>query len=391
MVLKIEKIQGEWSLQYEELCAFAFQFEPHPSTPEKPKEEDSPNEKLCAIVEGRLASGLQIVPLEVYVNGSPMKMGGIGGVATWPEFRRQGCVAFLLMDSLKRMRENKQSLSFLFPFKQGFYRRYGWEVAGDEMRYSLPVSSLRRFEGDFGKVERWDGDIRVLTSIYHAYAKRYNGMTTRGDRWWWKVTGHMGNQKVYVYRSLEGTPLGYLAFRVKDSIFQVQEWVNLELESTKAFWNFISQHDSMIYKVKWSAPLDFLDYRVLPEAAEECHLTQRYMARIVDVEEFFRCYAWNTEALEGSLCLRIQDVYAPWNGTCFTFLVNKGKVTVTRNEGVCEDCKTAVDITTLTQMALGYHTPLELSRMGKLLLSPVELKFLTKLFPQTTNYILDYF
>ena len=55
-------------------------------------------------------------------------MGGIAGVATWPENRRQGHVSTLLKHALQEMKSKGQTLSFLHPFSIPFYRKFGWEL-----------------------------------------------------------------------------------------------------------------------------------------------------------------------------------------------------------------------------------------------------------------------
>ncbi|MFD2881051.1 GNAT family N-acetyltransferase [Paenibacillus rhizoplanae] len=59
-----------------------------------------------------IGAQLTLLPLQACIQGRPVSMGGIAGVATWPENRRQGYVAHLLTHALKTMNENGQTLSF---------------------------------------------------------------------------------------------------------------------------------------------------------------------------------------------------------------------------------------------------------------------------------------
>ena len=112
-------------------------------------------------------------------------MGGIAGVATWPEFRRGGMVAQLLGQALKTMRDRGQTLSFLAPFKFEFYRKYGWETYVDYVRYEIPADKLPKFEAAEGsKVVRADKNGELLNAVYEAYAKQFNGMLERDAHWW---------------------------------------------------------------------------------------------------------------------------------------------------------------------------------------------------------------
>ena len=62
------------------------------------------------------------------MSGQEWKMGGIAGVATYPEYRRNGYVKKLLIQALEKMRNDQQIVSLLHPFDIGFYRKFGWEV-----------------------------------------------------------------------------------------------------------------------------------------------------------------------------------------------------------------------------------------------------------------------
>ncbi|MCI3987612.1 GNAT family N-acetyltransferase, partial [Bacillus vallismortis] len=52
-----------------------------------------------------------------------MKMGGISGVATWPEYRRKGTVPELIRKALLVMKKEKQTIIFLHPIMISFYSK----------------------------------------------------------------------------------------------------------------------------------------------------------------------------------------------------------------------------------------------------------------------------
>src|SRR4051812_5295884 len=100
------------------LSEFAFQFKLPPERKESHRLTFRPEENWGAFDErGMLLSGLMLLPLETWIQGKKLAMGGIAGVATWPEARRQGCVSKLLVHSLNTMREAGQTISMLAPFE----------------------------------------------------------------------------------------------------------------------------------------------------------------------------------------------------------------------------------------------------------------------------------
>jgi predicted acetyltransferase len=57
-----------------------------------------------------------VFPLEVFVDGKPLPMGGITDVATHAAYRRRGYVGELMRATLDGMRERGVHLSMLYPF-----------------------------------------------------------------------------------------------------------------------------------------------------------------------------------------------------------------------------------------------------------------------------------
>lgn len=98
------------------LSEYAFQYKVTGEDRERAREKFKP-EQIWGVFEGpSLSAKLVLLPLQAYIQGKPVSMGGIAGVATWPENRRQGYVAKLLTHALQTMNEAGQTLSFLHPF-----------------------------------------------------------------------------------------------------------------------------------------------------------------------------------------------------------------------------------------------------------------------------------
>ena len=61
--------------------------------------------EVYGIMEGEdLAAKLHLIPFHIYI-GKKFKMGGVAGVATYPEYRRSGYVKELLQHSLQTMKK----------------------------------------------------------------------------------------------------------------------------------------------------------------------------------------------------------------------------------------------------------------------------------------------
>ena len=100
--------------------------------------------ELVRLIEadGDIRASAAVLPLEVFVDGRPVPMGGIAAVATDPAYRRRGFAGELMRDVLRTMREREMHLSLLHPFAQVFYRAYGWELATETIAYTLKPTDL---------------------------------------------------------------------------------------------------------------------------------------------------------------------------------------------------------------------------------------------------------
>lgn len=74
------------------LSEYAFQYQ----VPEQEREsrfERLKHLRIFGVMEdGEVAAKAHLIPFEIYLEGEPLRMGGIGSVATYPEYRRQGYV-----------------------------------------------------------------------------------------------------------------------------------------------------------------------------------------------------------------------------------------------------------------------------------------------------------
>ena len=99
---------------------YAFGFWTDEEINPEESEQMDPNQTLVAFVQGKLATKVTTLPFEQMVRGVIKPMGGISGVATYPEFRRRGLVRQLLTTFFAKMRADGQSISTLYPFSEAF-------------------------------------------------------------------------------------------------------------------------------------------------------------------------------------------------------------------------------------------------------------------------------
>lgn len=376
-----------------ELSAYAFQYELTDEMRRRKRNLTNPDEVWGYFVDGTLAAKLQIMPLSIYIHGQVFDMGGIAKVATWPEYRRHGMVGKLMSRSLTVMKKKGMTLSLLHPFSFSFYRKYGWETYIDHKQYILSTEQLPPKTEDVGIMKRITDPMSQwleLQQIYDPYARAYNGMLARDEKWWTTELLPRKSGVAAVHYTKAGEPDGYLLYDVKNRIMDIKEMVYLDESARKALWSFIANHDSMIEKVKVTAPVNDPFAFTLPDPQIEQSIAPYFMARIVDVRNFLLQYPFCAPKRPVKLEFFLNDQHAEWNHGKYTLTIDQSGQTSIEvvKEGRTD---TSCDIQTLTALLMGYQTPEMLKQIGKWNLSSEQLLQWKQVLPTNTPYLLDFF
>ena len=86
-----------------------------------------PDDTLVALDGTRLVSSVQIFDKRIRLGRAVAGVGGIGSVATHPEYERRGLATLLLRRAIEEMQRRGHCLSLLFTGRLSFYDRLGWE------------------------------------------------------------------------------------------------------------------------------------------------------------------------------------------------------------------------------------------------------------------------
>ena len=369
------------------LSEYAFQYKVEEQSLEARLKRMEKNQQVYGIMdEGQLAAKLHLIPLHIYMEGRKLRMGGVAGVATYPEYRRSGYVKKLLLHSLVTMKEQGMTLSMLHPFSVSFYRKYGWELFADRHKAVIGKDNLIMQDRVYGRIRRYtketyNGD---PAAIYDTFAAGFSGMLARNEEWW--LESVLDDLQAAVYYDVMNKPAGYMLYEVKDNKMRVEEFVPLHGEARKGLWNFICQHDSMITEAELTTfPQDPLFF-TLNEPRVKAETKPYFMARIVDVFPFLQQYPfqWGAGA-EAEVHLEIHDPFAEWNN----MTVSVGKGEIAESDGVREPLK--ISIQALSALLLGYRTADELADMGAVTGPAEDQEKLKKLLPKQRPFFMDFF
>ncbi|SDY75678.1 enhanced intracellular survival protein Eis [Thermoactinomyces sp. DSM 45892] len=316
-----------------------------------------------------------------------IKMGGIAGVATYPEYRRKGYVRDMLTYSLKEMREKGITVSVLHPFQVDFYRRYGWELLCNLLSIKLTNHDLKPLAPAKGTIRRFTKEQHntEIEQVYHQYALQFSGKLVRNTDQWLKV---YDEGTIALYYDEKKIPQGYILYGIENGKLVVEELVVLTAEARRGLWNFLCQHDSMVKEIEIHThsrdPLLYL----LKDPCVRTEIKPYGMVRIVDVEKFLTYCPFRWDVAQGKeVKLQITDPFAPWNER--TFVMGDKEVYV-KDSCDEEDC-VQLSINTLSAILFGYRRPQEMFGLG-LIQGPTEaVTVLESLIPETHSYMIDYF
>ncbi|PYZ96873.1 GNAT family N-acetyltransferase [Alteribacter lacisalsi] len=320
--MEFRKLRKEEIDRSIEMSEFAFQYELTDEEREERRKWVVPEETLVAAENGELFSKVTTMPFHVYIDGRAYSMGGVSGVATWPEKRRAGLVRTMLAMSLEEMKRNGQLVSFLHPFSVPFYRKFGWEMFAWKRTVTIPREKLPRRKTASGHVQRQKNEPAAFASVYDEWASRYNATMKRTNDWWERSIFKRKKGHGAVYINGEGEKRGYIIYSVKEETMKVKELIYLDADARKGLWNFISNHDSMIDEVELTLPGDDSTVLMLDDPDVEQTITPYFMARIVDVKRFLEMY-FSDKSLSAPLFLHIEDSFCSWNNGTYIIRDNK--------------------------------------------------------------------
>lgn len=337
--MSVRKISAGEQRRAEEIFSVAFE------TPWQ--EEAYPTEKYAAFLEDdeTMTSCLSILPFSVHFDGERVKMAGIGGVSSLPQYRRTGGIRGCFEKMLPDLYREGYMLSMLYPFSTNYYRKFGYEVWARGAQYELELSHIPGLprEGwsllaDGSNREKVLEDVRLLTKEWE---RRYNGMTELTGREYAfaaEADPYRKQEFVYIHYDEQGAPAGYMVCRKERNgqeqrmvcsrfVFRNREGIQGLLTLAKSMQ---ADHRSIVFTLPSSICIDpLIDEWSL--GAYRRSDTSLGMARFVNVETALKAARYRGS---GRLSIGIWDGQIAENNGVFTVCFEDGRaVSVVRDTG----------------------------------------------------------
>lgn len=369
------------------LSEYAFQYKVDEDRLQQQITKMKESHEVYGIMEGEnLAAKLHLIPFHIYIGKEKFKMGGVAGVATYPEYRRSGYVKELLQHSLQMMKKDGYTVSMLHPFAVSFYRKYGWELCANLLVCHMTKSDLVMKKQVNGTVKRFNKESHPeeVEKLYETFAERFSGMLVRNEKWWLQAV--YDDLTLAIYYDENQTAAGYMLYKIENYKMTVEEFVPLHNEARNGLWNFICQHDSMIKDLEMTVSENEPLLYTLQEPRVKTEIKPYFMGRIVDVEQFLKQYELNWNNVQQEVILHITDSFAQWNN--ITVRLANHEITIIE-EPIDKGIK--LDINGLSTILFGYRRPLELNELELISGSEEEIRAFENVVPVRKPFIYDFF
>ena len=297
--------------------------------------------RIGAYLDGQLCAAQESFEYDVHFDGHLCKMSGIGGVVSDFNTPKRGAMKEIYARSFELMRERKQYISHLYPFEESYYRQYGYDVTTQCAKWKIPLDKTKFIKHGVNKgfddSEEMKQDIR---KVFLKFAEDKNLFTIRyGENWenFLKSRSNFTSDYCSFVHYTDGNPDAFVTYLAQPQVDRTQNLVVSELWYTdlNALRGIIGYFD---------VQKPYGDYLILPLPENvdispilnnhagwgmrnvERTICDTGTTRVVDVEEVLKMARYKGE---GTVCIRVEDKYAPWNNDTFTVTFGK-ETTVTR-------------------------------------------------------------
>lgn len=355
------------------------------------------HKRLLRTPDDGIISCLTVIPTRIRVGAAWVPAGGIAGMATRPDRRRQGWGSRLLAATASALADELHyPLSPLFARSESYYGRLGWETVSDTALWrgrlaDLPDSAEAAFVRPLGTD---DGEARAaLHSLQAAEVSCRTGTCARDDRRWRIIEGIDGPLpgREWVVFQPPGEPVsGYACYELAteggESVLRVQEMHGATASARRGLVGYFAVRTALADSLEW--PTTTSDLGAFGLSPDTTTREPGMMLRLTDLPA----------ALAATHAANLAPVLVP-SGCTLTLRAtdsirpeNERPVRLTA-AGVSPGAETdtdwiAADIRVLAKLYLGYCIPSDAQAQGRLQASsPVALALADALFPARAPFV----
>ena len=263
--------------------------------------------------------------------GQPVRVGGIGGVSTLPQYRRRGGIRACFEALLPELYRREYDFSYLYPFSTAFYRKFGYECCVQKQLVTVDLRLLRTsyFEDTYRLAEPGRDLSEDVCAVDQAWYRAYNMSVLHGRsdyRWVTGLDPAAGDKYLYVWYD-NGAPSAYVRFQPEGDTLQCDRFRFTSARGFRALLGLLQTMSTDRSHARFYLPESKALRYLLPEwslGAVRWQLLCGGMVRVVRVREVLekaKCIG------TGRVTLEITDHQIPENTGVYRVSFRDGRVT----------------------------------------------------------------
>lgn len=167
-------------------------------------------ERILVATRGAERVGMAgLLDFRMAVEGVPVPVDGVAAVAVDPAARQQGVADALVREAILFSARKRRAFSALHPFRESFYRRFGYAVMEWEQIASVSPRALPASDERLQVRAAQPADRAAIARVYRQWMGGRTGPLER-SAFWWKVRVLTPEDEVFVYVPPKGGIEGYL-------------------------------------------------------------------------------------------------------------------------------------------------------------------------------------
>jgi predicted acetyltransferase len=348
------------------------------------------------VCEGRVVSSLEVRREQVQIGDAVLGMGGVCNVATLTTERNHGYASALMRDTLRSLRTEGTPTSVLFPFSFRYYRKFGYELAGNHCQFWCRPHNLPAFGEHNSCRKAAEEDIPHLERVYRYCCSQRSCSLVRPPARWRELI-RCERFRVIVYQR-EGAE-GYMILRDSQDhyggkLLAVEELGARTAEARRGLIGHLARYSGEA--IEWYAcAQDLAESGVLRSVAPLregfkprgiATVRPMFQFRVVDVLAALQARAGSRNGAAGALSLRIRDELLRENERPLTLSADDGTLRV--DPGRENPHWLEADIRAFSQIFCGYLSAAEGVSQGLMQASSLEaVELADALFPRLEPFI----
>ncbi|HEX7056299.1 MAG TPA: GNAT family N-acetyltransferase [Bacilli bacterium] len=245
-----------------------------------------------ALINGQIVSAVQIFPYRMYWGSVFLKVGGIGNVATLPEYRGLGLAKRILRMQCEYMRKNEFDLSLLLTGINSFYSRIGWQTI-PRQEWTVDAAVIRKSaHSTLHLIRTFDEkDLGQVSQIYDEINSRWIAPMKRSKAYWiGQMKWETANPGHFLVMEEQGRILAYMRYVLNGNELRIRDCCYREENEQEALnlLSFILAKEQQVESVRAELPSDHVMAVFFRKIGGQPKTDNGYMWRMFDLNETLR-------------------------------------------------------------------------------------------------------